>query len=178
MKLTLTILLSCFLALAGCKTMFNGHQEETRVASNLDYSEVGVTTNGVGQKTSFNGVDINPVVNKHDISTQTYYFDFDNSKVHDEDRPAIEAQAKFLVSHQNARVLLEGHTDSIGSREYNVALGERRADVIERSLKLLGVNTKQIRITSYGQEKPAVLGHTDEAYRLNRRVHLVYEEIS
>ena len=97
--------------------------------------------------------------------------------VHNPDRDSIDAQAQYLLSHPNARILLEGNTDSRGSREYNIALGERRSISIGEALKLDGVGEEQIRLVSYGEEKPVALGTAENSYRLNRRVNLIYEVI-
>lgn len=107
--------------------------------------------------------------------SQTYYFSFDDSSVDQADIPSVRVQARYLATHPKARVMLGGHTDERGSREYNIALGERRARRVADVLRLAGVRANQIRMVSYGQEKPAAFGHTEEAYRLNRRVNLTYE---
>lgn len=110
----------------------------------------------------------------HDLSKRTYYFAFDRSEVRAGDVPAIEANAEYLASHPNAKVLIEGHTDPRGSREYNIALGERRAKAVMRILKGKGVSPSQIRLISYGAEKLASNGRTDSDYQLDRRDILVY----
>ncbi len=110
------------------------------------------------------------------VSNRTYYFDFDKSDVHDEDKPAIYANANYLVAHPRIKIILEGHTDPRGSREYNVALGERRAQAVAELLKMKGVNSHQIRIVSYGAEKLAAPGHTEEDYKLDRRAIIVVQK--
>jgi peptidoglycan-associated lipoprotein len=110
-----------------------------------------------------------------EVSNQTYYFDFDKSDVRLEDRECLEVQGKYLAENPKAKVLLEGHTDPRGSREYNIALGERRADAVADVLKLLGVAPSQIRVVSFGAEKVASNGSTDDDYQLDRRVNLIYE---
>lgn len=105
----------------------------------------------------------------------TYHFGFDQSAIQEEDKADLAEQVKYLQSHPEAKVLLSGHTDEIGSREYNVALGERRANSILNYLKFAGIKPAQIRVLSYGQEKPKALGHNQDAYRINRRVELTYE---
>lgn len=109
-------------------------------------------------------------------SEQTYYFSFDGSRVNDEDMPYIIAQANYLVAHKNAKIRLEGNTDNRGSREYNIGLGWRRDNAVARILQMQGVRPAQINMISLGKEKPAVLGDNEQAWRLNRRVHLVYED--
>ena len=90
------------------------------------------------------------------------------------ERGAIEAHARYLSEHSGAQITLEGHADERGSREYNVALGERRAVAVRQLMTLLGANASQIRTVSYGEERPAAAGHDESAWRLNRRVEIVY----
>ena len=87
----------------------------------------------------------------------------------------VQVQGEYLLAHPEKRVLLEGHTDERGSAEYNVALGERRAQVVARILRQLGVSQNQLQIVSYGKEKPAVLGHEESAWQQNRRVEFRYK---
>ncbi len=108
------------------------------------------------------------------LSKRVYYFDYDSNVVHSDDRPAIDANANYLSAHPNAKVMLEGHTDPRGSREYNIGLGERRARAVADMLTAKGVNPSQIRIVSYGAEKLAAPGHSESDYQLDRRVVLVY----
>lgn len=108
------------------------------------------------------------------VSKKTYYFDFDSNVVHEDDRPAIEANADYLVAHPNVRIILEGHTDPRGSREYNIGLGERRAKAVAEILTAKGVRSSQIRIVSYGAEKLASPGRTESDYQLDRRVVLAH----
>ncbi|HGX94284.1 MAG TPA: peptidoglycan-associated lipoprotein Pal [Candidatus Tenderia sp.] len=108
------------------------------------------------------------------LSTQTIYFDFDRSDIKADARAVIEAHARYLADNPNVRVTLEGHTDERGTREYNLALGERRAVAVRQMMALLGVSSRQIDVVSYGEEKPAVLGHDESAWSKNRRVVIVY----
>lgn len=109
-------------------------------------------------------------------SNQTYYFDFDSNVVRQSDYQAMGIQAKYLASHPNAKIRLEGNTDARGSREYNIGLGWRRDQAVARILEQQGVLPNQIDMVSYGKERPAVIGDDERAYHLNRRVNLVYEE--
>ena len=106
---------------------------------------------------------------------QTYYFEFDKDTVLQDDIASINVQAGYLVAHPNAKVRLEGNADDRGSREYNVALGWRRAKAVSAILAQQGVSQKQIVMISYGKEKPVAFGHDDTSYQKNRRVNLVYE---
>jgi len=110
------------------------------------------------------------------VGEQTYYFDFNQSEIHDADKPSLQVQANYLIKHSDAKLLLEGHTDPRGSREYNIALGERRADAVLAALKADGAAATQIRTVSFGAEKLASPGHTDDDYAKDRRVHLLYVE--
>lgn len=108
------------------------------------------------------------------LATRVIYFDFDKSDVKSEFQQVIEAHAEYLSANSNASVTLEGHADERGTREYNIALGERRAKAVQRLLTLQGASETQIRIVSYGEERPASLGHNDQAWSLNRRAEIIY----
>jgi peptidoglycan-associated lipoprotein len=100
------------------------------------------------------------------------YFDFDSFVVKDEFRPVIEADAKRLVAARGARITIEGHTDERGGREYNLALGQKRAEAVARSLALMGVNESQMEAVSFGKERPAAQGSDEAAWAKNRRAEL------
>ncbi len=103
------------------------------------------------------------------------YFDYDSFTVKPEFQATIEAHAQFLKSNGRAKLSLEGHTDERGGREYNLALGQKRADAVRQSLTLLGVNAAQIETVSFGEEKPAVQGGDESAYAKNRRAEFFYK---
>lgn len=115
---------------------------------------------------------INPLIAP---ANQTYYFDFDSMTVQPSDLHAIRIQADYLAIHPTAKVRLEGNTDNRGSREYNIGLGWRRDQAIVRILEQEGVAPSQLDIVSYGKEHPAILGNNEYAWRLNRRVNLIYK---
>jgi peptidoglycan-associated lipoprotein len=102
------------------------------------------------------------------------YFDYDRAEIRSEYVPVVAAHAKYLNGNAARKVRLEGHSDERGSREYNIGLGERRAQAVRRALMLQGVTDTQITTVSYGEERPAVAGSDDTAYSRNRRVELVY----
>jgi peptidoglycan-associated lipoprotein len=108
------------------------------------------------------------------LSVRTIYFDYDSDAVRVEFRPVVEAHANYLATHPNTAITLEGHADERGSREYNLALGERRALSVRRQMVLLGASAVQIRTVSYGEERPVVEGHDEESYAQNRRVEILY----
>jgi len=103
-----------------------------------------------------------------------FYFDFDKSSVRAAGLADLERHAQFLAANPAVGVRLEGHADERGTREYNMALGERRAKAVARVLMVNGVSASQIETISYGEEKPAVLGHNDQSWAENRRVELKY----
>lgn len=102
------------------------------------------------------------------------YFDYDSFVVKAENQSTIEAHAQFLKSNPKAKVSLEGHTDDRGGREYNLALGQKRADAVRQSLSLLGVSASQVEAVSFGEEKPAEQGTDDAALSKNRRAEFFY----
>lgn len=108
------------------------------------------------------------------LDTKTIYFDFDSSQIKSDYNPIIAAHAKYLTSNPSVRVRLEGNTDERGTREYNIGLGERRAQAVREALMLQGVADAQITTVSYGEERPAVTGHSEAAWSKNRRVDIVY----
>ncbi|RMD78487.1 MAG: peptidoglycan-associated lipoprotein Pal [Gammaproteobacteria bacterium] len=117
----------------------------------------------------------NPLEDPHSLlSKRVIYFDFDSAAIKDEYKPIIEAHAAYLAQRPQVHVILEGHTDERGTREYNLALGERRAESVRKMLLLLGVSPEQVTTISYGEERPADPGHDEAAWAKNRRVVIVY----
>ena len=107
-------------------------------------------------------------------SQRVIYFDFDSSDIRPEFVDVVAAHGRFLAGNASIRVRLEGNTDERGSREYNIGLGERRAQTVKRALALQGVKESQIATVSYGEERPAAAGSDEPAYSKNRRVEIVY----
>ena len=103
------------------------------------------------------------------------YFDYDSYVVKPEFQSVVDQHARFLRAHPNARLVLEGNTDQRGSREYNLALGQKRAEAVRRAMTLVGASDGQIEAVSFGKEKPAVEGNTEDAYAQNRRVEFRYQ---
>ncbi len=105
---------------------------------------------------------------------RSVFFAFDKYNVQAKYRPVVEANAQYLTSHPNAHTQLQGNTDARGSREYNLALGQRRADAVMKAMELLGAKPQQMEAISFGKEKPKALGTTEADYAENRRVDIVY----
>jgi peptidoglycan-associated lipoprotein len=108
------------------------------------------------------------------LANRTIYFEFDSAKLTDEALSILETHGNFVAGNGNVSVRLEGHGDERGSREYNIALGDRRAQSARRVLLFQGAAIDQIDTVSYGEEQPAMLGHTEEAWARNRRVEIIY----
>ena len=108
------------------------------------------------------------------LSGRVVYFNFDSAEIRSESRPIVEGHARYLLNDPAAAVVLEGHADERGTREYNIALGERRGEAVRRLMSAYGVASQQIRVLSYGEERPAELGHDEASYARNRRVEITY----
>jgi peptidoglycan-associated lipoprotein len=109
------------------------------------------------------------------LARRSIYFDFDSFTIKDEFRPVVEAHAKFLVANKARRVVVQGNTDERGSREYNLALGQKRSEAVRRALISLGVADGQIEAVSFGEEKPKATGTDEAAFAENRRADLAYQ---
>jgi peptidoglycan-associated lipoprotein len=121
-------------------------------------------------------VAVNPLKDPNNIlSKRSIYFDYDKDEVKAEFRPLVEAHAKYLNAHADAKVMLQGNADERGSREYNLALGQHRSVAVKKVLNVLGVNDKQIETVSYGEEKPQCADKTEACWAQNRRADIVYE---
>ena len=108
------------------------------------------------------------------LRQRVVYFDFDSYVVKDEYRPVVEANARALAADRKRRIAVEGHTDERGGREYNLALGQKRAEAVKQRLMLLGVVDSQVETVSFGEEKPRGSGSSEEAWAQNRRADLNY----
>lgn len=135
----------------------------------------GAFSHGLGQFGSFAGQEAGESYTTQAPHNQVYLFEYDDSTFKSKYMDSLNAQADYLKSHPGARVLIAGHTDERGSREYNIALGERRADSVAELLRMAGVNRGQYRVVSYGKERPVNLGHDDASHRQNRRAEFTYE---
>jgi peptidoglycan-associated lipoprotein len=120
-------------------------------------------------------VPADPLNDPHGVlAKRSIYFTFDRFEIADEYKPLIQAHARYLIGHRTTRIKIEGHCDERGSREYNIALGQKRADSVKSALRILGVGDDQIETLSWGEEKPADPGHDEQAWSKNRRGDLVY----
>ncbi|HEX8010664.1 MAG TPA: peptidoglycan-associated lipoprotein Pal [Casimicrobiaceae bacterium] len=163
--------------LAGCATQQTPEKaavEERNVAPGA--AESGAATSGTtGGAVSGTTAGVNPLRDPRNIlSKRSVYFDFDSYAVKDEYKPLIDAHAKYLQANRPARMTIQGNADERGSREYNLALGQRRADAVKRMMLLDGATDAQIETVSFGKEKPRNPGHDEAAWAENRRDDFVY----
>jgi len=110
-----------------------------------------------------------------DLSAHSVYFDFDKSDIKQDSQTVVTQWAGYLTANPTARVRLEGNTDERGTREYNIGLGERRANAVAQALEARGVAASQLNTVSYGKERPVALGHDEASWGQNRRVDLVQQ---
>jgi peptidoglycan-associated lipoprotein len=162
-------------ALAGCSTtkLDTPVPVESRTGGSTGSGTSGANTAGTSQS-AVTPVDLSKSAS--DASTgRVVYFDFDSFALKDEYRPTVDAYAKALSADRKKRVAIEGHTDERGGREYNLALGQKRAEVVARAMTLLGATDAQVEAVSFGKERPAVQGSDEAAWAKNRRAELNYK---
>jgi len=109
------------------------------------------------------------------LSQRSVYFDFDKYTVKEAYRPLVSAHSNYLNTHKARRIVIQGNTDERGGREYNLALGQKRAEAVRRSMALQGVSDSQMEAVSFGKEKPRAEGHNEAAWSQNRRADIVYQ---
>jgi peptidoglycan-associated lipoprotein len=164
------IALALVALLAGCSTV--AKKNGAAAVEDRSLGADGVETSGVAGTTSYAGASLTDP--NSPLSRRVIYFDYNSDSIQPQDQDLIAAHASYLAAHPQQMVTLEGNTDERGSREYNIGLGDRRAESVKRALELQGVAAQQITVVSYGEEKPAAEGHDEAAWRLNRRVEIVY----
>lgn len=152
----------------------NGTSGGSGANSGAGNGGLSTTTLGQGGQGSNGGANMSLNNPNSKLAQRTFYFDFDSSEVAQKYMPVLQAHAKYLINHPSAHVRLEGNTDERGTREYNLALGERRSQSIEQILVLDGAPKSQITTVSYGEENPVCTQHDDQCWSKNRRVNLVY----
>jgi len=172
MRKTLFITAVLAALLAGCSSgvKLNDVPVEDKSASASGIGDGQNNASGVANVvTDKAGSGIGPAGVSHVV-----FFDYDSFVIKAEARPIIENHAKFLQANKQRKAMLEGHTDERGGREYNLALGQKRAEAVQRALTLLGVSDSQIEAVSYGKEKPSAQGADEVSYAKNRRVEFKY----
>lgn len=147
----------------------------SKAPGSADGEDGGLTAHGLGDRMGFGGQQAGEMYTTKAPHNQIYLFSYDDSTLANKYVPSVNAQADYLKSNPGARVLIAGNTDERGSREYNVALGERRANTVADIMRMAGVSRQQMRVVSYGKERPVNLGHDEASHAQNRRVELTYE---
>lgn len=184
MKKIAGILTLSLLILAGCTS----RQEEVQPSTDQDMQVEQMDSTLEGSATPIAGSDTQATGLQEEtltaeelleqadspIASRVIYFEYDSARVSDESMALLEAHGDFIAANGNVNVTLNGHTDERGSREYNIALGDRRAQSVRRILLFQGASTDQIDSVSYGEEQPAEFGHNEQAWAKNRRVELEY----
>ena len=170
----LSIAVSVAALLAGCSSgvkLDNAQVEDRGTTTSTANTNTGAQSGVAGVDLTGNGVDADG--GPRGVS-RIVYFDFDSFVIKPEAQSQIDAHARFIKADPARKVVIEGHTDERGGREYNLALGQKRAEAVRRSLGLLGVNDSQVEAVSFGEEKPAAAGSDEDAYAQNRRAEISY----
>ena len=173
-----TLALSVVALMAGCSSgvKLDDVPVEDKNASSTLGTNGGANTGNTGQS-GVTGVDLSQSANNGAGPvgvSRIVYFDYDSYVIKSEFQSLIEAHSRFIKAAPGRKVMIEGHTDDRGGREYNLALGQKRAEAVRRSLGLLGVPDSQVEAVSFGKEKPAAQGTTEDARAQNRRAELSY----
>lgn len=174
-------LLAASLVMTGCASRKPAAEMTTGTMPN---SSTTVDTSGLSEDAALNaqnlvGASSKGVTaeNKAFLAKRVVHFDYDSSELSNEDYQTLQAHAQFLKANLNSKVALMGHTDERGTREYNMALGERRAKSVQSYLITNGVSSNQLEAVSYGKEMPIDAGHNEAAWKENRRVEINYEAV-
>ncbi len=165
----LVVIVSGALVLTACGSSVKLDENapvEARTASTVDSRQV----------TTVETVTTDPLNDPNgELAKRSVYFDFDSYTVKDEYQPVVSAHANYLNGHGSQKVVIQGNTDERGGREYNLALGQKRAEAVRQSMSLMGVPDSQMEAVSFGEEKPKALGSNEAAWAENRRADIVYQ---
>jgi len=168
--------LALYVALAVVAAACASHETKTDTPVNDKSTSVTPPTSGNTQSRVTPQNPTGPVTGSMDplLAKRSVYFDFDSNSVKDEYRGLIQAQSRYLADNRDRKVRIEGNCDERGSREYNLALGQRRAEAVKKVMTVLGVADGRIETISYGEEKPVAMGHDEAAWAQNRRADIKY----
>jgi len=180
-KLLVLPVLATTLVMTGCAS----RKPAAEIQAGQNPNSAGtVSTEGLSEDAALNAQNLAgasakgvTAANKAFLAKRVVHFDYDSSDLSNDDYQTLQAHAQFLVANANSKVALTGHTDERGTREYNMALGERRAKAVESFLITNGVAATQLEAVSYGKEMPINAGHNENAWKENRRVELNYEAV-
>jgi peptidoglycan-associated lipoprotein len=174
-NLLMTLGLACMLAACGTNVPLSNVPVSDATAKPVTGPNTPASTGSVNSTTvaPVSLTDV-PSPDKAVLAGRIVYFDYDSFVVKPEFQALIADHARYIKAQSGRKVAIEGHTDETGGREYNLALGQKRADAVRNALGILGVPQGQMEAVSFGKEKPAVAGTTDEAYAKNRRTEIRY----
>jgi peptidoglycan-associated lipoprotein len=178
----LTLAITAGLILAGCSGQDTLPSSASTGGGGVTGGEaggpggLGARTAGAGGGAVGEGIPFAdaPPADRELLQNLIVYFEFDSSEIQSDFNAMLAAHGRYLAAHPEDSVRLEGHADERGTREYNIGLGERRAQAVRQILLLQGASASQLSTVSYGEERPVAFGSDEESYRLNRRVELVY----
>ncbi len=177
-------LIAVSLIMTGCATRKPTTDLNNDPSSNVPSTSTTVNTSGLSEDAALNAQNLAGAsakgvteANKSFLAKRVVHFDYDSSELSNEDYQTLQAHAQFLNANANSKIALTGHTDERGTREYNMALGERRAKAVQSYLITNGVNATQLEAVSSGKEMPINAGHNEAAWKENRRVELNYEAV-
>jgi len=175
-RLTLTlslVTLATLVSLAGCGSQPAAPEQDG--AGVEDRNPNAVSTTPVGGGTSTDPYSLAALKDpKSPLSKRSIYFDYDSYVVRDEFKPLVEQHARFLAKNGQMKMLIQGNADERGSREYNLALGQKRAEAVKKALLLLGAQEAQLESVSLGEEKPACVSQDESCWAQNRRSDMLY----
>ena len=183
-KLLVLPVLATALIMTGCANRKPAADVQVGQNPNQSGSLPSVNTEGLSEDAALNAQNLAgasakgvTAANKAFLAKRVVHFNYDSSDLSNEDYQTLQGHAQYLVANANSKVALSGHTDERGTREYNMALGERRAKAVESFLITNGVAATQLEAVSYGKEMPVDAGHDENAWKENRRVELNYEAV-
>lgn len=177
-KMVLLMSVVAFLSACGSAVKLDKVPVEDKSGQSVNAGSVGTGTNDGAGVAKSNVATVTLDNNAQDpalsAALKTVYFDYDSFVIRAEFQSTLEAHAKYLKADKSRKVSIEGHTDERGGREYNLALGQKRAEAVRKALQFQGVSDAQMEAISYGKEKPAVLGNSEAALEKNRRAEFSY----
>ena len=187
-QLNIVMVLALVISTLGGCSLFKANGEDTAGDGGSESGDSRATTQGIDAGSDIKGIDTRVPSGfpsqyqgekpwndpQSPLSNIVIYFEFDSSTVQPGNEGLIAAHAEYLSAHPDLNIAIEGHADELGTREYNIALGEQRANAVAKMMKLQGVGDFQIKVISYGEEKRVALEHNESAWRQNRRVEIKY----
>jgi peptidoglycan-associated lipoprotein len=174
-KLLIGVSLALLLAACASKEPIKETKVEDRSAATTSTTTTPTTQGTQGQQAGV-PTRVDPLKDPNNLlSKRVIYFDYDKDAVKPEFTSLVQAHAAYLGQNRNRKVRLEGHADERGSREYNMALGQRRADAVRKAAAVLGVGNERMETISFGEDKPKSNGHDEAAWSQNRRVEILYD---